>query len=485
MRAFKALWDPHNRMNPGKVVDPHPITAFIRPGPGYHPDKPATHYSYAEDEHDFRRTALRCVGVGKCRHAGQDVMCPSYLATREEKHSTRGRARLLFEMMHGGVITDGWRSDAVHEALDLCLSCKGCKHDCPVNVDMATYKSEFHAHYYAGRLRPRTAYSMGLIHWWSRAAARAPGLVNAVTQNRLMAPAVKWIAGIAGERQLPRYAPATLQAEAARRGSLNGNRPSVMLFPDTFNNHFHPRTGLAAMRVLEAAGYHVIVPPEPICCGRPLYAWGMLDLARKQLTRVMEVLSPYVEQHLPIVGLEPACLTSLVDELPALFPEDPRARALAAASMTFPGFLTERAHWTPPRRPGRALVHPHCYEHAVLGTGSLMGLLEAAGMEARLSQAGCCGMAGSFGFEHDHYQVAVACGERSLLPQVRQAAPGTVMIANGFACREQIAQGSGRDALHLADVLAQGLDQAQPQPGERHGDRQQDLGDRRRLHPGG
>jgi Fe-S oxidoreductase len=239
------------------------------------------------------------------------------------------------------------------------------------------------------------------------------------------------------------------------------------------------------MRVLEAAGYHVIVPPEPICCGRPLYAWGMLDLARKQLTRVMEVLSPYVEQHLPIVGLEPACLTSLVDELPALFPEDPRARALAAASMTFPGFLTERAHWTPPRRPGRALVHPHCYEHAVLGTGSLMGLLEAAGMEARLSQAGCCGMAGSFGFEHDHYQVAVACGERSLLPQVRQAAPGTVMIANGFACREQIAQGSGRDALHLADVLAQGLDQAQPQPGERHGDRQQDLGDRRRLHPGG
>ncbi len=456
MRRFKRAWDPEDKMNPGKVVAPYPVDAHLRLGESFRPQAPKTEFAYPV-EGNFVGAAMRCVGVGKCRRQSpkDGVMCPSYQATREEKHSTRGRARLLFEMVHGGPIADGWKSDAVHEALDLCLACKGCKKDCPVDVDMATYKAEFHSHYYKGRLRPRVAYSMGLIHWWSRAAAWAPRLANAATQTPGLSTLAKKVAGVHPERSLPRFAPLTLQQRWARRGSRNFGGPKVALFPDTFNNHFYADTGMNGVQVLEAAGYHVVMPTKPVCCGRPLYAWGMLDLARRNLENLMALFAPYAAQGVPIVGLEPACLTTMVDELPALFPDDERARAIAGQAVFFSDLLARTEGWRPPRVEGKAMVHPHCYHHAVLGLAEERELMRRMGLDFEMSKAGCCGMAGSFGFEHEHYDVSVKCAEQGLLPRLREH-PETV-VANGFACREQIRQTGGREALHVADLLAEGL----------------------------
>jgi len=450
-REFKAAWDPDWKMNPGKVVDPFPPTSNLRLGADYKPAKLETVFDFIEDHHDFSKSALRCVGVGECRRHSGGVMCPSYRATREEKHSTRGRARLLFEMVSGRVLKDQWRSEAVRDALDLCLACKGCKKDCPVNVDMATYKAEFFHHYYKGRLRPREAYAMGLIWNWAKLASRAPGLANFFTQTPGLSAIGKFAGAIAQERRMPPFARQTFRAWfQARRPRQSGRR--VLLWPDTFNNYFHPEAAIAAVEVLEDAGYHVTIPKRPLCCGRPLFAWGMLDRAKAQLRDIIESLRPEIEQGVPVVGLEPACVASFRDELPHLFSNDPAARMLSKHTVMFSELLANDDSYRPPPLDRRALVHVHCNQHAVMGAASEKALFRKLGVEAAVPDNGCCGMAGSFGFEREHYGVAMTIGEQALLPAVRETPATTLVVANGFSCQEQILQATGRRALNIAQV---------------------------------
>lgn len=454
--AFKAIWDPRGRMNPGKIVDPYPITANLRFGPVQEVPVTQTYFGYPEDEGKVSRAFERCVGVGKCRQWGGGVMCPSFMATHDEKDTTRGRARMLFEMIHGGIIRDGWKSRAVRESLDLCLACKGCKRDCPVNVDMATYKAEFMAHHYKGRLRPRAAYSMGLIYWWSRLAALAPGAVNAVLRAPALSALVKKVGGIAPQRAFPRYAGRTFTEAFRRRSLAGGGRGEVLLFPDTFTNHFHPEIGIAAVEVLEYLGFRVRIPERSLCCGRPLYAEGMLDLARRQLSRILDTLGPAVEAGTPIIGLEPSCVAAFRDELVNMFPQDRRAQALARNTVLLGEFLA-RSGCDLPALSGRAVVHFHCNHHAVLDPQADVAVLSGLGLDLEVLDAGCCGMAGSFGFEAEHYDLSMACAERVLLPAVRGMAGGDLFVTDGFSCREQVVQATGRQPLHLAQVLRRAL----------------------------
>jgi FAD/FMN-containing dehydrogenase/Fe-S oxidoreductase len=452
-REFKAIWDPDGKMNPGKVVDAYPLDSNLRLGTDYHPPDVRTHFRFPEDEGSFAHATLRCIGIGRCRRLEGGTMCPSFMATREEQHSTRGRARLLFEMLQGTPLDRGWRDEHVKEALDLCLSCKGCKGDCPVGVDMATYKAEFLAHYYAGRLRPRQAYAFGLIMYWARLAALAPGLVNLLTQAPGLRALAKAATGMAPRRRIPAFAARTFQAWFARRDQHAGGGPPVILWPDTFNNFFHPETARAAVEVLEAAGYRVLVPPWPLCCGRPLYDYGMLDRAEHLLRRVLAALRAPIRAGVPVVGLEPSCVSVFRDELEGLLPHDTDAQRLSQQTFLLSEFLL-RAGYQPPRLEGRALVHGHCHQKAVLTMDAEEELLGRLGLEVEAPDTGCCGMAGGFGFEAGaHYDVSIRCGERVLLPAVRAAAKDTLIIASGFSCREQIAQTTDRRALHLAEVL--------------------------------
>ncbi len=470
--AFKDLWDPDGRMNPGKVVRPNPITADLRLGTDYRPPNPNTFFRFPEDNGTFAHAALRCVGVGKCRrHEGEGVMCPSYMVTREEQHSTRGRARLLFELLNGRELEGGWRNDDVAQALDLCLACKGCKADCPVNVDMATYKAEFRAHHYAGRLRPRAAYAMGLIHWWAKFASLAPGLVNAAASAPVLSSIAKLVGGIAPQRELPKFAPATFRASWQRQrqddrgtgpvepGAGDGRRGRVILWVDTFTDNFHPPVAAAAVRVLRDAGFEVVVPEKPLCCGRPLYDFGFLGQARALLNHVLRDLRDDIRSGVPIVGLEPSCVSVFRDEAPNLLHGNQDAVRLARQTHTLTEFLAGLDGYRPPHRSGRALVHGHCHHRSVLDFDSELAVLRASGLEVEVPESGCCGMAGSFGFERgDHYDVSVAAGERVLLPAVRDADPDTLIVTGGFSCREQIRQGTDRKVLHPAEVLAAALD---------------------------
>jgi len=453
---FKAIWDPRWRMNPGKVVDPFAIVSNLRVGPDYQPPEVTAHFSYPEDGGSFTRATLRCVGVGTCRRRSSEsgVMCPSYMATLEERHSTRGRARLLFEMLRGDPITDRWQSGAVEEALDLCLACKGCKSDCPVNVDMATYKAEFRAHHYRGRLRPRAAYSMGLIHEWSRLAAMVPAVSNAVFRAPGVSALVKWAAGIAQERAMPSYAGESfVQWFRSRRHSPGSKR--VVLWPDTFNNYFRPATAIAATRVLETLGFAVTIPGRPLCCGRPLYDWGMLDRAKRGWRAIMDSLARDIDEGTFVVGLEPACVSAFRDELIGLYPNDPRAKQLAQQTLLFSEFVARCAPDAPlPHIDRRALVQIHCHHHAVIKPGAEQEVLDRLHLDYEIMRSGCCGMAGAFGFEAGKYAVSMKAAERVLLPRLREALPGTLVLANGFSCREQIEQGAGRRTLHIAELIA-------------------------------
>jgi FAD/FMN-containing dehydrogenase/Fe-S oxidoreductase len=459
-REFRAIWDPGGRMNPGKAIDPFPPTSNLRIGPGYQPPELPTYFAYVEDSHSFARATRRCVGVGACRRrdSNKSVMCPSYMATNEEKHSTRGRARLLFEMLHGGPIDDLWRSVEVEEALDLCLGCKGCKHDCPVQVDMATYKAEFRAHHYKGRLRPRAAYSMGLIHEWSRLASSAPWLANAMLQSPGLSAAAKWLGGIAPQRRIPSYASQSFVQWFRQRGArINGKQ--VMLWPDTFNNYFRPQTAIAATAVLEKLGYTVMIPDRPVCCGRPLYDWGMLDRAKALWQRTFDALAPAIRLGIPIVGLEPACVAAFRDELPSLFRGNEHAQRLAAQARFFTEFLDQEAELEKLGRAAAspALVHLHCHHHAVLKFESEQHVLDRLGVEARVMKSGCCGMAGAFGFEKEKYEISMRAAERVLFPTIREAKSDTMLLANGFSCREQIEQGTGRRTKHVAELIAEAM----------------------------
>jgi FAD/FMN-containing dehydrogenase/Fe-S oxidoreductase len=456
MEQFKAIWDPGNRMNPHKVVDPYPIVSNLKLGAGYSPRQPRNlHFAYPEDGGSFAHAALRCVGAGACRDTSSGTMCPSYMVTLDEEHTTRGRARILYEMLEGDTITGGFRSDEVHGALDLCLACKGCKGDCPVHVDMATYKAEFLSKHYRRRLRPRPAYTMGLIMLHARLASRMPRLANALAARGF----VKRLGGIAPERDVPPFAPETFLAWFERRGTVNPHGEPVVVFPDTFNTFLHPEPLKSTVEVLEAAGFHVVLPPQPLCCGRPLYDYGMLPTARRFLHRLVAVLAPHVRAGTHIVGVEPSCVAVFRDELVGMLPHDEDAKRISLQTLTLAEFLQQRApDWDVPRLRRHALVHGHCHQKAVMGMSAEQELYERMGLDAELLDAGCCGMAGSFGFEPEHYDISVRIGEHRLLPIVRAASPETLLIADGFSCKTQIEQLTDRRALHTAQVIKMAMD---------------------------
>ena len=453
-REFKALWDPDWKMNPGKVVEPYKLDENLRLGADYKPWQPQTHFQFPEDHGSLASATLRCVGVGKCRRDEGGVMCPSFRVTREEEHSTRGRAHLLWEMTKGDIIKDGWRDQRVKDSLDLCLACKGCKSDCPVGVDVATYKAEFLSHYYTGRLRPRSAYAFGNIDIWARLASRAPGLINLATQLPFLRDIARLIAGIPRERSIPAFAPQTFRHWFNRREPKNINGEPVLLWPDTFNNYFLPDTAKAAVEVLESAGYRVVLPKANLCCGRPLYDWGMLDRAKKLLLTILGALESEIKQDIPIVVLEPSCAAVFRDELLNLFPKDNRARRLSQQTFLLSEFLEQKAkHFLLPKMARKALVHGHCHHKSVMRMTDEESVLRKMGIDFHSPAPGCCGMAGSFGFEADKYETSIAIGELELLPAVRKADPDCLVIADGFSCREQIAQCTSRRALHLAQVI--------------------------------
>ncbi|WP_432147373.1 FAD-binding and (Fe-S)-binding domain-containing protein [Streptomyces sp. bgisy029] len=463
--AFKDLWDPDGGLNPGILARPAPLDENLRfdvlPGPGRPVD---VAFGYPQDGGDFAGAVRRCVGVAKCRTTqapGAGVMCPSFRATGEEAHSTRGRARLLHEMLAGEVITDGWRSEEVRDALDLCLSCKGCRSDCPVGVDMATYKAEFLHHHYRGRLRPAAHYAMGRLPRWLRLAAPFARPLNALLRVSLLAALAKRLAGIAPERTIP--APATETYSRWLRGrqgkgtrALSSGRV-VRLWADTFTEYLSPQVGRAAVRVLEeATGRTVLPPPSGVCCGLTYVSTGQLDAARRVMRRTLDRLDP-LPGH-PLVVLEPSCAATLRTDLPELLPDDPRAAELAASVRTFAQYLEEYApDWTPPRLDRPAVGQTHCHQHAVLGDAAERRLRERMGLTGELS-GGCCGLAGNFGFEKGHWEVSVACAEEQLLPAVRGSEPGAELLADGFSCRTQLDQLAGRRARHLAEVIAEGLE---------------------------
>jgi Fe-S oxidoreductase/FAD/FMN-containing dehydrogenase len=462
MRAFgefKAVWDPGNRMNPHKVIDAYLPTENLRLGADYRPAHPATFFAYPDDKGSFAKAALRCIGLGECRKHDYGTMCPSYMATLDERHSTRGRARLLWELLQGEVLTDSWQNEQTKDALDLCLSCKACKSECPTNVDMATYRSEFLAHYYQNRRRPLQAYAFGLIDRWASMGASAPAIANLMLKAPGAESLVKRVLHLAPQRSLPRLARRSFvrwarSAHVPLPGSPGDGKPEVILWADTFNNYFHPATSRAALDVLRSAGAHVTVPAGHLCCGRPLYDFGMLDRARAYLERVMDHLSPQIAAGVPIVVLEPSCASVFRDELRNLFPSDDRARKLRAQTFLLSEFLERQAPgFTVPNLNRTVLVHGHCHHKALMKMTDEEAVLKKMGATVMTPDAGCCGMAGPFGFEARKYGVSMAIGERVLLPAVRDAAPDTLIVSDGFSCREQIAQATGRRPLHLAEVV--------------------------------
>jgi FAD/FMN-containing dehydrogenase/Fe-S oxidoreductase len=540
-REFKATWDPDNRMNPGKLVDAvrvydpienlrHHLRWGQLPSAGPRQEEGAgldampilpeiaeaedaaleTHFAFPADGGLFERAMERCVGVGACRKASGGVMCPSYRATGEEQHSTRGRAHLLWEMLAGALRHEGFQSQSVHEALDLCLSCKACKTECPVQVDMAAYKSEFLAQRYKGRIHPLHHYIFGFADQLARWGSLAPALTTALLTGPITSPLIKRMVGIAQERQLPLLSPHSYQdmREAALKGSglrrdvqaagakvpvdsaassarlkscpvtrppflkygsaLTGASadsgpegqlapPQVVLWTDTWNNYYHPQTLAAAEALLTQAGFRVETPQGHICCGRPLYDFGLLDAARSYLAKVLDRMSPQIEAGRPFIFLEPSCASVFKDELLELFPGDPRARRLSGQVWLLADWLAAKA---PDFAAGRLsgahiLLHGHCHHKAVFGgPENEIKLLRRAGATVELIQAGCCGMAGPFGFEAGKFEVSKTIANDGLLPAVQNAGPMTLIVADGFSCREQIAQLSERRALHFAEVLA-------------------------------
>jgi FAD/FMN-containing dehydrogenase/Fe-S oxidoreductase len=473
-REFKAIWDPDWKMNPGKVVDPYPLDTHLRMDPGYSTRPVNTEFRFPADHGSFAAAAERCFGVGACRDQNA-VMCPSYQVTLEEKHSTRGRARMLFEMMRSdSVLEDGWRNEEVKEALDLCLACKGCLHECPVRVDMATYKAEFLSHYYHGRMRPRQAYLLGLIRWEARLAAHAPRLANLLTQRQPFAAIGKRIAGIAPERTMPAFAPRTFKqwwrersGAATAAVSSNGGGPApgaattqrVVLWADTFNDHFHPEVAIAATEVLEAAGFTVAVPERSLCCGRPLYDYGMLGLARRLLHQVLDGLREEIRAGTPVVALEPSCGAVFRNELTNMLPDDEDAKRLARQTHTLGEFLAQHASdWEMPRLERKALVHFHCHQRATSDTDCDQQILDRLGLDYEVLDTGCCGLAGSFGYERgERYEVSIKAGEQVLLPRIRDASEHTLILTDGFSCHSQIDHGTERGALHLAQAIQMAL----------------------------
>ena len=495
-RDFKILWDPDNRMNPGKLIDAvrvyDPLENLRHGAPldapwlasGFSTDENVatreleTHFAFTADQGSFARATERCVGVGACRNTVGGVMCPSYRATGDEQHSTRGRARLLWEMLSGALRKEGFESKAVYEALDLCLSCKACKTECPVQVDITAWKSEFLAQHYKDRLHPLHHYIFGFADKLARLGALTPALTNALLTGPLTSPLIKRIVGVAKQRQLPRLAPKSYQQARPASSAQTSGAPSsprssaervgehehqqstiqkVLLWPDTWNNYSHPQTLAAAETVLTQAGFQVEVPKDHICCGRPLYDFGLLTAARAYLVKVLDRMAPQIDAGLPFIFLEPSCASVFKDELLEMFPNDLRAKKLSRQVWLLADWLAAKApEWAAGRLQGaHILIHGHCHHKAIFGgPASEIALLRKAGATVESIQSGCCGMAGPFGFEADKFEVSKAIADLGLLPAVQSAGPLTLIVADGFSCREQIAQLSDREAQHFAEILA-------------------------------
>jgi FAD/FMN-containing dehydrogenase/Fe-S oxidoreductase len=495
-REFKKIWDPDNRMNPGKLSDavrvydpaenlrfaPYavdsdvPGASFVqRSAPPQVAGAPSNdsaalsggiigwepNFAFAKDNGSLQRATERCVGVGACRNTQGGVMCPSYRATGEEQHSTRGRAHLLWEMLAGDLRSEGFQSEAVHQALDFCLSCKACKSECPVQVDMAAYKSEFLAQHYKGRLHPLPHYVFGFADRLARLGSHAPSLTNAILTGPLTGPFVKRIAGVARERQLPRLAPKSFQKSRSSNPSTEPVKkpapPQVVLWPDTWNNYYHPQTLTAAETVLTSAGFRVETSRSHLCCGRPLYDFGFLSAARAYLAGILRRMAPQIEADLPFIFLEPSCASVFKNELLELFPNHPLAARLSRQTWLLADFLAAHAadFVSPALAGSRILVHGHCHHKAVFGgAANEIALLRKTGATVEPIQSGCCGMAGPFGFEAEKFEVSRTIADHELLPAVRDAPTETIVVADGFSCREQIVQLAQRPALHFADVLA-------------------------------
>jgi FAD/FMN-containing dehydrogenase/Fe-S oxidoreductase len=467
---FKSAWDPDNKMNPNKVVNAYLPTENLRLGADYKPLEPKTYFQFPDDGGSFAKAAVRCIGLGECRKHDSGTMCPSYMATLEEEHSTRGRAHMLFEVLQGEVVRDGWKDEHVKESLDLCLSCKACKSECPTNVDVATYKAEFLAHYYEGKSRPLHAYAFGMIDRWAQLGSIAPLVANFFSRAPGFRHILQGALHLAPQRRVPRFARSTFQQWARRNqipslGESNGSASvaspgngHVILWADTFNNYFHPETSRAALEVLQTARFKVSVPQIHLCCGRPLYDFGMLDKAKEYLQRIMSALSAQIEAGIPIVVLEPSCASVFRDELRNLFPTDPRAIRLRNQTFLLSEFLEHHAPgYEAPQLGRKVLLHGHCHHKAIMKLSDEESLLRKMGADLQSIDSGCCGMAGPFGFEKDKYAVSQAIGERVLLPAVRSTPVDAVIVSDGFSCREQILQATGRRAIHLAEAMQLGL----------------------------
>jgi FAD/FMN-containing dehydrogenase/Fe-S oxidoreductase len=463
---FKSVFDPGNKLNPHKVVNAYLPTENLRLGADYKPLEPKTHFAFAADDGSLAKATLRCIGLGACRKQDGGTMCPSYMVTLEEEHSTRGRAHLLFEMLQGEVIRDGWRDERVKKALDLCLSCKACKSECPANVDLATYRAEFLSHYYEHKPRPLHAYAFGKIDQWARMASPLSRMVNAINGSAIFRPLINKLLGLAAQRQIPKFAEKSFRHWLQNRDSgkmrLNAgqssatvpSRTEVVLWIDTFNNYFHPETSRAALEILEDAGFRVTTSQQHLCCGRPLYDFGMLEEAKRYLSRILRALGPQLDAGLPIVVLEPSCASVFRDELVNLFPEDARAKKLRAQTLLLSEFLEHHApEYMPDQFSRKILVHGHCHHKALMKMTAQTSLLVKMGADVRAPDSGCCGMAGGFGFAKEKFKISQAIGERVLLSAIRQEPAETLIVADGFSCREQIRQATGRKAIHFAEVL--------------------------------
>ncbi|MFL6059709.1 MAG: FAD-binding and (Fe-S)-binding domain-containing protein [Marmoricola sp.] len=448
MAAVKNALDPGNVLNPGVLVDPDPLDASLRLAS---PPRGVLAELYGD--------AHRCTGVGRCvadNTASGGVMCPSYLATRNEKDSTRGRSRVLQDVVSGHLaVTD----QAVEDALDLCLSCKGCAHDCPTGVDMATYKSKVLEAKYAGKRRPRSHYTLGRLPKW--AAMAPPGLANTMLRSNLVARVAKRAAGIDARRSLPEFSRKRLRSFAKPSRVRPAGTPDVWIWADSFTDHFGSHTGQAALELLAAAGIEAKVIPERACCALTWVTTGQLDQARSILRSSLRTLYPYVASGVPVLGLEPSCLASLRSDAAELLEAEPgeheRALEVAAGMVTFAELLERLAaegRWQAPDLSGvEVVVQPHCHHASVLGFEADLALLDATGAQVN-RLGGCCGLAGNFGVEQGHYEVSVAVAEQSLLPAVRAAGPDTVFLADGMSCRIQLADLADVRALHLAELLA-------------------------------